>query len=114
MVTGKARFHQRRQGDIRTGWAGVSAIRDQNREVQSLIIIMSDITERKASEERIHKLAYYDPLTALPNRSQMHETLDGMLKRARKQGLWVVLFSSTSTASSRSTTLWVILPVTKC
>tara|TARA_Y100001934_G_scaffold66710_1_gene82825 strand:+ start:125 stop:4285 length:4161 start_codon:yes stop_codon:yes gene_type:complete len=83
--------YQRRQGDIRTGWAGVSAIRDQNREVQSLIIIMSDITERKASEERIHKLAYYDPLTALPNRSQMHETLDGMLKRARKQGLWVVL-----------------------
>ena len=83
--------YRRRQGDMRTGWAGVSAIRDQNREVQSLIIIMSDITERKASEERIHKLAYYDPLTALPNRSQMHETLDGMLKRARKQGLWVVL-----------------------
>ncbi len=83
--------YRRRQGDLRTGWAGVSAIRDQNREVQSLIIIMSDITERKASEERIHKLAYYDPLTALPNRSQMHETLDEMLKRARRDGLWVVL-----------------------
>jgi len=83
--------YRRRQGDLRTGWAGVSAIRDNNQEVQSLIIIMSDITERKASEERIHKLAYYDPLTSLPNRSQMHETLDGMLKRARRDGLWVVL-----------------------
>jgi len=76
---------------MRTGWAGVSAIRDHNQEVQSLIIIMSDITERKMSEERIHKLAYFDPLTALPNRSQMHETLNRMLERARNKGLWVVL-----------------------
>ena len=83
--------YRQASGDVRTGWAGVSAIRDQNHEVQSLIIIMSDITERKASEERIHKLAYFDPLTALPNRSQMHETLERMLTRARDKGYWVVV-----------------------
>lgn len=83
--------YRRQNGDMRTGWAGVSAIRDQNQEVQSLIIIMSDITERKTIEERIHKLAYYDPLTSLPNRSQMHETLDKMLERARTNDQWVVL-----------------------
>ncbi|WP_370292135.1 EAL domain-containing protein [Thalassolituus sp.] len=83
--------YRRKNGDLRTGWAGVSAIRDQNQEVQSLIIIMSDITERKATEERIHKLAYYDPLTNLPNRSQMHETLERMLERARDHGRWVAL-----------------------
>ena len=52
---------------------------------------MSDITERKSTEERIHKLAYFDPLTSLPNRSQMHETLDQMLERARTNDQWVVL-----------------------
>jgi diguanylate cyclase (GGDEF)-like protein/PAS domain S-box-containing protein len=29
---------------------------------------MRDITDRRRDEERIHQLAYYDPLTALPNR----------------------------------------------
>lgn len=83
--------YRRQTGEMRTGWAGVSAIRDQNQEVQSLIIIMSDISERKAIEERIHRLAYYDQLTSLPNRSQMHETLDKMITRARANDQWVVL-----------------------
>ena len=84
-------FYQRNNGEIRTGWAGVSAIRDDKYEVQSLIIIMSDITERKVIEERIHKLAYFDPLTGLPNRSQMHERLDQMLRAAAQKNEAVAL-----------------------
>ena len=84
-------FYQRASGEIRTGWAGVSAIRDHDHEVQSLIIIMSDITERKVIEERIHKLAYFDPLTGLPNRSQMHERLDVLLKTAARHDQCVAL-----------------------
>lgn len=84
-------FYQRADGEVRTGWAGVSAIRDEHREVQSLIIIMSDITERKAIEERIHKLAYYDPLTGLPNRSQLHEQLDVLVAQARHKDESVAL-----------------------
>ena len=34
---------------------------------------LSDITVKKESEERIHKLAYYDTLTGLPNRSRLTE-----------------------------------------
>ena len=33
----------------------------------------SDITIKKESEERIHRLAYYDTLTGLPNRSRLTE-----------------------------------------
>tara|TARA_B100001109_G_scaffold251178_1_gene245333 strand:+ start:55985 stop:60148 length:4164 start_codon:yes stop_codon:yes gene_type:complete len=76
-------FYRCMDGEVRTGWAGVTAIRDDQHEVQSLIIIMSDITERKVIEERIHKLAYFDPLTGLPNRTQMHEKLDAMIRRAK-------------------------------
>ncbi|ASP38866.1 hypothetical protein CHH28_09305 [Bacterioplanes sanyensis] len=72
--------YQRSDQERRVGWAGVSAIRDQQHQVQSLIIIMSDVTERKVAEERIHRLAYYDPLTGLPNRSQMHERFDLLLR----------------------------------
>jgi diguanylate cyclase (GGDEF)-like protein/PAS domain S-box-containing protein len=84
-------FYQRADGEVRTGWAGVSAIRDGGREVQSLIIIMSDISDRKAIEERIHKLAYFDPLTGLPNRSQLHEQLSVMIAQAQHKGQSVAL-----------------------
>ncbi|QQD23264.1 EAL domain-containing protein [Venatoribacter cucullus] len=75
--------YRRANHDIRTGWAGISAVRDKHHNVQSLIIIVSDITERKVIEERIHKLAYYDPLTGLPNRSQLNERLNSMLDDVR-------------------------------
>ncbi|HET6431287.1 sensor domain-containing protein [Dyella sp.] len=35
----------------------------------------TDLTERKRSEQQIHRLAYYDPLTALPNRRLLMERL---------------------------------------
>lgn len=77
-------FYQPANGEERTGWAGISAITDHERNIQSLILIMSDITERKVIEERIQKLAYFDPLTGLPNRSQMNERFERMLDDARK------------------------------
>lgn len=83
--------YQKANGETRTGWAGVSAIRSADHEVQSLIIIMSDITERKVIEERIHRLAYYDPLTGLPNRSQLHERLNVMLEEGRRENQSVAL-----------------------
>ncbi len=78
--------YQCHNGENRIGWAGVSAIRDQEQQVQSLIIIISDITERKVAEERIHRLAYYDPLTGLPNRSQMHEHVEQLLHQSDQHG----------------------------
>ncbi|MDO6681950.1 EAL domain-containing protein [Oceanobacter sp. 5_MG-2023] len=68
-------------GETRTSWTGISIIRDPQHEIQSLTIIMSDITERKANEERIHHLAYYDPLTGLANRAQMHERLEALMHK---------------------------------
>lgn len=43
-----------------------------------------DITERKASEERIEKLAHYDSLTGLANRNLFKERLDEALARYRR------------------------------
>ena len=35
----------------------------------------TDITERKQAEERIHNLAFYDPLSGLPNRRLLLDRL---------------------------------------
>ncbi len=45
---------------------------------------LRDITERKASEARIERLAYHDPLTALPNRTLLLDRLDHALVEARR------------------------------
>ncbi len=54
---------------------------------------LQDITERRAAEERIRHLAYYDSLTGLPNREYFKEHLERALDRcARNEGLVVILF----------------------
>jgi diguanylate cyclase (GGDEF)-like protein/PAS domain S-box-containing protein len=50
-----------------------------------------DITERKASEERIKKSANYDFLTGLPNRSLFRDRLEQEVKRSERTGLPVAL-----------------------
>jgi len=39
------------------------------------IVLLRDVTERKTAEVQIHKLAYYDALTQLPNRLQLEDRL---------------------------------------
>jgi diguanylate cyclase (GGDEF)-like protein/PAS domain S-box-containing protein len=46
-----------------------------------------DITERKASEERVRRSANHDPLTDLPNRSLFLERLQHEIKHAARTGL---------------------------
>jgi diguanylate cyclase (GGDEF)-like protein/PAS domain S-box-containing protein len=51
----------------------------------SVIGIAIDVTARHNSEERLAHLAYHDPLTGLPNRSNMEEQLERELARARRE-----------------------------
>jgi len=54
--------------------------------------VSRDITERKASEERIHFLAHYDVLTELPNRFMLFEKLGKLLAVARLEETQVAVF----------------------
>jgi len=47
---------------------------------QSLLIVSNDITKRVEAEEKIENLAYYDPLTTLPNRNKVYEVLNRVTK----------------------------------
>jgi diguanylate cyclase (GGDEF)-like protein/PAS domain S-box-containing protein len=55
----------------------------------SMIGIAIDVTARHHSEERLAHLAYHDPLTGLPNRSNVEEQLERELARARREGTTV-------------------------
>ena len=75
---GELQYINKRQ-EVRPSWTGITALKDEDGAVQSHIIISSDIAERKITEARIERLAYFDGLTGLPNRSQMHETLERLM-----------------------------------
>jgi diguanylate cyclase (GGDEF)-like protein/PAS domain S-box-containing protein len=49
------------------------------------VMVGRDITERKKSEKHIHRLAFFDVLTGLPNRRLLMERIERLLAHAREQ-----------------------------
>jgi PAS domain S-box-containing protein len=49
-----------------------------------LVAVARDITERKEAEQRLLKLAHFDTLTGLPNRSQFYDSLTHSLRQAEE------------------------------
>ncbi len=58
----------------------------EDQRVIGCVTVFRDISERKQTEEMIHRLAYYDPLTNLPNRLLFNQELDSALKKASRTG----------------------------
>jgi diguanylate cyclase (GGDEF)-like protein/PAS domain S-box-containing protein len=52
--------------------------------LQGVILTITDISERKASEERIHYLATHDPLTGLANRAMFMDQMNTSLLISRR------------------------------
>ncbi|GAA4011827.1 putative bifunctional diguanylate cyclase/phosphodiesterase [Actimicrobium antarcticum] len=57
-----------------------------------IVCVMRDISERKAAEERMYRLAHFDPLTGLPNRTLFYESLKRTLARAAKSDWMIAVF----------------------
>lgn len=65
----------RRDGSVTHHWEIVTPVKDERGHLTHFVICFEDISERKAAQRKIQDLAYYDELTGLPNRRQLHETL---------------------------------------
>jgi diguanylate cyclase (GGDEF)-like protein/PAS domain S-box-containing protein len=82
---------KRKGGENFPAWVGITAVHDEEGDLVSYVCFFSDISERKASEQRIHRLAYYDALTHLPNRTLFQDRLHSALQHADRHDEWVVL-----------------------
>lgn len=58
---------------------------DTDGQLRAGVGTVQDITERKEVESRVHRLAYFDSLTGLPNRQSFTERLIREIQRARHQ-----------------------------
>ncbi len=72
-------WDRRKNGDIYPKWLTISAFKGDDGAVTHYVGSHFDITERKAAEEKIQHLAFYDPLTRLPNRRLLMDRLQQTL-----------------------------------
>jgi diguanylate cyclase (GGDEF)-like protein/PAS domain S-box-containing protein len=68
-------WNRRKNGEIYPEWLTITAVKGNQGKVTNYVATLTDITERKTTEERINRLAFYDPLTQLPNRRLLQERL---------------------------------------
>jgi diguanylate cyclase (GGDEF)-like protein/PAS domain S-box-containing protein len=84
-------WDRKKTGEVYPKWASISAVRDVGQAVKFYIASFSDISERKANEERIDYLAHHDPLTGLINRYNLENRLDQALLSAHRDDLRVAV-----------------------
>jgi diguanylate cyclase (GGDEF)-like protein/PAS domain S-box-containing protein len=86
-------WNRRKNGDVYPKWLSIVALRDAKERLQNYISVFSDISERKAADERIHFMAHYDALTNLPNRVLLHDRLlQALMTAPRRKTKVAILF----------------------
>jgi diguanylate cyclase (GGDEF)-like protein len=56
-----------------------------------VIVVSHDVTERKQMEEQVRQLAFYDPLTQLPNRRLLNDRLSQSMAASARSGCFGAL-----------------------
>jgi diguanylate cyclase (GGDEF)-like protein/PAS domain S-box-containing protein len=85
-------WNRRKNGEIYPEWLTLTGVRDNDNRLTHYVGIFSDVTEKKAAEREIHNLAFYDPLTTLPNRRLLLERLKQEIAAAKRQRCYGALF----------------------
>jgi diguanylate cyclase (GGDEF)-like protein/PAS domain S-box-containing protein len=87
-------WNKRKNGEIYLEWLNVSAVKDDTGATTHYVAICSDLSERVRAQTQIETLAFYDPLTHLPNRRLLLDRLEQALhtstRHARKSALLFV------------------------
>lgn len=81
----------RKDGSIYTELATIAPIKQPDGRVTHYVAIKEDVTERREAEARIQRLAYYDTLTGLPNRSLMRDRLEQAIRGSERSAAWGML-----------------------
>ena len=79
-------WDRRKDGEVYPKWLSITAVKDGGGAVVNYVATQSDITERKSAEAQIRHLAFYDPLTQLPNRRLLADRLQHALATSARSG----------------------------
>jgi diguanylate cyclase (GGDEF)-like protein/PAS domain S-box-containing protein len=85
-------WNKRRNGNIYAGLLTITAIYSHDQSITHFVGSFTDITDIKDAEAEIHRLAYYDPLTQLPNRRLLQDRLKQAIAATARSKLYGALF----------------------
>ncbi|NMM19059.1 MAG: diguanylate cyclase [Rhodoferax sp.] len=77
-------WNRRKNGDVFPVWLCITAVCSEEGVVTHYVATHTDITLRKAADEEIKHLAFYDPLTHLPNRRLLQDRLHQAVAHAKR------------------------------
>lgn len=84
-------WSRRKNGEIYPEQRSVVVVKGDDGELKHYVNIFSDISTEKFAAERIQRLAYYDPVSDLPNRQLFQEKLSHFLERSEGSNKFLAL-----------------------
>ena len=83
----KGEMHDRKKnGESYIAEINIISLYDNDGCLTNYISIVNDITEKKQKDDIIHNLAYYDPLTELPNKILFNERVNNRIPALKRSG----------------------------
>ncbi len=77
-------WDKRKNGDIYPKWLTISVLTGADGHTKNYVAAFTDISQHKEAQAAIHRLAYFDALTDLPNRRLLQDRLQECLNSCRR------------------------------
>lgn len=84
-------WDRRKDGSIFPKWLSINAIKNDESVLTNYVGIFTDISQIKETERKLEELAYYDPLTGLPNRALYQDRLKREMVNSDRAGTKMAL-----------------------
>jgi diguanylate cyclase (GGDEF)-like protein/PAS domain S-box-containing protein len=80
-------WNRRKNGEVYPQWLAITAVKSDAGRPTHYLGTLTDISERKSVENELRNLAFYDPLTRLPNRRLLLDRLQQAMTAGTRSGM---------------------------
>ncbi len=77
-------WNRRKNGEVFAELMNISVVQDSTGKVRNYVGIFSDITVMKEHQHKLERMAHFDPLTSIPNRSLLADRLSQAISHTKR------------------------------